>query len=59
MDSACHGGREAYVDSCVPWRAGGVGRGRAISFRRWLRGPMLSGGLGGRGGGAGALSLCG
>ena len=42
------------------WSVGDVG---AVSFRRWLRGPMLSWvrvgwGGGGGGGGAGALSLC-
>ena len=41
------------------WSVGDVG---AVSFRRWLRGPMLSwvrvGWGGGGGGGAGALSLC-
>ena len=47
----------------LAFRVGWGGWAGAVSFRRWLRGPMLSwvrvGWGGGGGGGAGALSLCG
>ena len=47
----------------LAFRVGWEGWAGAVSFRRWLRGPMLSwvrvGWGGGGGGGAGASSLCG